>query len=93
MTTRNEPTVGNFMVTAANFAFGKAKVSHEAIANEALDLFTKAEEKMDSAIKQIDALVEQERKAIEEANTRIDAAAGSKDRLTRTLDRVRALTA
>lgn len=87
--TRNEPSLGN-LVTGL---FTKTKVSHEAIVNEALAAFTKAETQMDDAIKQIDADIETEKQAIKDAEKRIADAGGSKDRLTRVLDRVRAFTA
>lgn len=89
MTVRNEPSLGN-LVTGL---FTKTKVSHETIVNEALAAFTKAETQMDDAIKQIDADIETEKQAIKDAEKRIADAGGSKDRLTRVLDRVRAFTA
>lgn len=87
--TRNEPTLGN-LVTGL---FTKSKLSHESIVNDALDAFTKAEDKMNTAIELIDADIKLEEQAIKDAEQRITNAGKSKDRLTRVIDRVRAFTA
>lgn len=71
----------------------KKKKTHDEQVNEALGLFTAAEEKMVSVIKVIDADIEAEREEIKAATNRIEAAAKSKSRLERTLDRLKALTA
>lgn len=90
--TRNEPTVGNFVITASNFVFGKSKVSNDQLVNEALEAFTKAEDKMNSAISLIDQNVKEEQEAIKAAELRITEAGASKARLTRVIDRLKALT-
>lgn len=92
---RNEPSVGNnIFITAGKFVGIKSKfLDHTKLVDDALDAFTKAEQKMESAIDQIDELILIEKVAIEEANKRVEDAGSSKDKLTRVLDRVRALTA
>ena len=67
--------------------------NHEALVDDALDAFTKAEIKMESAIRTISDQINAEEIAIQEARERQQAAVGSKDKLSRVLDRVRALTA
>lgn len=89
MTTRNEPTLGN-LVTGL---FAKAKVSHEALVEDALSAFTKAETQMGDAINQIQLQIDEEEKAIEEAQKRVLAATGSIGKLDRVLKRVQAFTA
>jgi hypothetical protein len=81
------------MVTAANFAFGgKAKVTNDQLVNDALDAFTKAEEKMNNAITLIEENVKAEQEEIKAAEKRIADADASKARLTRVIDRLKALT-
>lgn len=88
--TRNEPTIGFGMVTGL---FTKAKVSHTQLVDDALAAFTKAETQMGEAIGLIEKDILAEQEAIQEAQRRITDAAQSKDRLSRVLDRVKALTA
>lgn len=92
MTTRIEPTTGNFVINATNFVFGKVKLSNEQLVDEALDAFTKAEDKMNNAITLIDQNVKEEQEAIKAAEQRISQADASKARLTRVIDRLKALT-
>lgn len=89
MTTRNEPTIGNLVTNL----FAKQKVSHEALVDSALAAFTKAETQMGDAINQIQLQIDDEQRAIEEAQKRVEAAGKSQDKLLRVLDRVRAFTA
>jgi antitoxin component HigA of HigAB toxin-antitoxin module len=89
MTTRNEPSIGN-LVTGL---FTKAKVSHTVLVEEALDAFTKAEQKMSAAIDTINIHIDADNREVQEINERIESSNKSKDRITRVLDRVKALTA
>lgn len=66
---------------------------HEELVAEALDAFTKAEEKMVGTIQLIDAQIADEEKAIKEAQDRVEAANGSKAKVNRVLDRLKAFTA
>jgi hypothetical protein len=93
MSTRNEPTVGNFLVNASNFVLGKKVTSHEALVEDALSAFTKAETQMGDAINQIQLQIDEEERAIEEAQKRVLAATGSIGKLDRVLKRVQAFTA
>lgn len=90
---RKEPSVGQFITNAARFAIGQSKTSHEDLVTDALDAFTKAELKMETAIRTISDQITAEEIAIQEARERQQAATSSKDKLSRVLDRVRALTA
>lgn len=90
---RKEPSVGQFITNAARFAIGQSKTSHEDLVTDALDAFSKAEIKMESAIRKISDQINDDEIAIQEARERQEAALGSKDKLSRVLDRVRALTA
>lgn len=93
MTTRIEPSV-SFLTKAGELVGFKVRgLSHTELVDDALDAFTKAEAKMTTAIKTIDSQISEEEKEIQEAQKRITAAAQSKDKLTRVLDRVKALTA
>lgn len=89
MTTRNEPTIGA-IVTGM---FTKAKVSHTQLVDDALAAFTAAEEKMSAAIDIINIHIDADNREIQQINERIESSNKSKDRLTRVLDRVKALTA
>lgn len=90
---RKEPSVGQFITNAARFAIGQSKTYHEDLVTDALDAFSKAEIKMESAIRKISDQINDDEIAIQEARERQEAALGSKDKLSRVLDRVRALTA
>lgn len=91
---KTEPTVGNFLVAAGKFVgVVKTSTDHEALVNDALDAFTKAEQKMEGAIAQIDAQIAEEQKEIADAQKRVDAAGASKDKLSRVIDRIKAFTA
>ena len=90
---RKEPSLGNqILVSAGNFFVGK-KPSHEALVESALEAFTKAETQMGDAINQIQLQIDDEQRAIAEAQQRVESASQSKDKLNRVLDRVRAFTA
>lgn len=92
MYTRNEPTVS--LLTQAGKLVG-IKVrgqTNDQLVNDALEAFTKAEEKMNSAITLIDQNVKAEEQAIKDAEQRINEAGESKARLTRVIDRLKALT-
>lgn len=94
MTVRNEPTLGNlFAIFGKSKQEFKPKLSHDEIVNDALAAFTKAETQMSDAIKLIDTDIEAEQQAIKDAEQRIAEAGGSKDKLTRVLQRVQAFTA
>lgn len=81
------------LLTQAGALVGIKVRTHTELVDDALDAFTKAEQKMESAITTINQQIADEQKAIAEAQSRVEAAAGSKDKLSRVLDRVRALTA
>lgn len=67
--------------------------NHEALVSEALDAFTKAEQKMEDSINLINDQIAEEAKIAREAEERMQSAKGSKDKLTRVLDRIKAFTA
>lgn len=90
---KTEPTVGNFLVAAGKFVGVVKTTDHEALVNDALDAFTKAEQKMEGAIAQIDAQIAEEQKAITEAQQRVTAAGNSKEKLSRVIERIKAFTA
>lgn len=90
---KTEPSVGSFLVNAAAFVTGKKTVDHQALVADALDAFTKAEQKMQGAIELIDNQIADEQAAIVEAQKRVEEAGNSKAKLSRVLDRVKALTA
>lgn len=73
--------------------FSAKKLSHNELVDDALDAFSKAEAKMESAIVQIQTNIDEEEKEIAIRQGKILAAGASKDRLARVLDRVKALTA
>ncbi len=87
---RQEPTIGNKITSF--FGGNKPTLNHSAIVEDALAAFNTAERGLADAIQVIEADVELERKAIQEAEQRIADAGGHKDRLTRVLDRVRKFT-
>lgn len=96
---RKEPIVSNNSWSLAPsglislFSSTPVKKSHDELVNDALGLFTEAEVKMNSVIREIDADIEAEREEIKAAEERISQAVGSKSRLERTLNRLKALTA
>lgn len=93
MTNRKEPTV--LIDTAAltiTSIFGKKKPDHTQLVSEALDMFTQAEEKMANAVKSIETSIADDKKEIETIGHRIDAQEASKSKLTRVMDRLKALT-
>lgn len=57
---RKEPSVGQFITNAARFAIGQSKTSHEDLVTDALDAFTEAELKMESAITTINQQIADE---------------------------------
>lgn len=79
-------------VKFGDFFSVKVKRDHNKLVNEALDVFQKAEDKMLNAIEQINDDIEDEKKAIKEAEQRIADSECSKGRLNRVLDRLKALT-
>jgi len=87
-----EQNVGNFIANAARFAIGSKK-GHADLVDDALQAFTAAEAKMEGAINQINEEISAEAKIAREAQERMESAKGSKDKLTRVLDRLKALTA
>lgn len=87
MTTRTEPSV-NGLVSL----FTSKKLTNDQLVNDALESFNKAEEKMNNAIAAIDANVKEEKEAIKAAEQRIEQAGSAKSRLTRVIDRLKALT-
>ena len=93
MTQRKEPTmILDTKVLSITTLFGPKKKSHSELVENALASFTKAEQEMTSAIKLIDADVEAEQQAIRDAEQRIEEAGNSRNRLSRVLDRLKALT-
>lgn len=80
-------------VTTLTSLFSAKKLTHVELVDNALDAFTKAEEQMNSAIDQIQAQIDDEEKEIAIRQGKILGANASKDRLSRVLDRVKALTA
>jgi len=88
---KQEPSLGNLIT----FFSGNSskRVDHDALVEEALDAFTKAEQKMSAAIDTINVHIDNDHLKIKDINQRIESSNKSKDRLTRVLDRVRALTA
>ena len=88
---KTEPTVGSSNVITSLFKRGKK--DHEKLVADALDMFTKAEDNLQNAVEQINDDIEDEQKEIRAAEKRIADAEGHRSRLTRTLDRIKALTA
>ncbi|MNC27516.1 hypothetical protein D3C75_756880 [compost metagenome] len=93
MTTRNEPSLGNLFNIFATKTEEKVVVDHEQLVNNALDAFTRAEQKMSAAIDTINVHIDADNNEISEIQNRIKSSNASKDKLTRVLDRVRAFTA
>lgn len=87
MTTRTEPALTGL----TSFFTGK-KMTNDQLVNDALESFNKAEEKMNNAIAAIDTNVKEEQEAIKAAEQRIEQAGYAKARLTRVIDRLKALT-
>lgn len=85
-----EPTVGNTSVITSLF---NRKKDHEKLVADALEMFTKAEENLNTAVTQINTDIADEKRAIAEAESRIEKAVGQRSRLDRTLERLKALTA
>lgn len=96
MTQRKEPTISltsiNGNTILAGLGFGPKKKTHGELVESALSAFTKAEQEMNEAIQLIDADVAAEQQAIRDAEQRIDEASNSRNRLSRVLDRLKALT-
>lgn len=88
MTTRTEPAL-----TGLTSLFSAKKLNHTQLVDSALEAFSKAETQMGDAINQIQLQIDDEQRAIQEAQKRVEEAGQSKDKLTRVLDRVRAFTA
>jgi hypothetical protein len=87
---RQEPTIG----TKITSFFGQNKtLDHNLLVENALEAFTKAEQGMTEAINLIDADIKLQEELIKETEKKISDAEGSKNRLTRTLDRLKAFTA
>lgn len=87
---KQEPSLGNLVTF---FTGNNKRVDHDTLVEDALDAFTKAEQKMSAAIDTINVHIDDDNLKIKEINQRIESSNKSKDRLTRVLDRVRALTA
>lgn len=87
MTTRTEPAINGIVSL-----FSTKKLTNDQLVNDALDSFNKAEEKMNNAIAAIDANVKEEQEVIKAAEQRIEQAGSAKARLTRIIDRLKALT-
>lgn len=71
----------------------KVTVDHNKLIDEALDAFTKAEQKMEGAIAQIDADIAEKEKEVAQIQQNITRAGESKGKLSRVLDRIKAFTA
>lgn len=67
--------------------------THTQLVDDALDAFTKAEQKIVSAIGTIQEQINTEQEVIKAAEKRADEAGVSKDKLSRVLDRLKSLTA
>lgn len=93
MTTRTEPSVSILTKAGELVGFKFRNVSHETLVEDALSAFTKAETQMGDAINQIQLQIDEEERAIEEAQKRVLAATGSIGKLDRVLKRVQAFTA
>jgi len=89
---KQEPSLGNLfgLFKPEKFIIDN---NHEDLVSDALDAFTKAEAKMDSAIIKIEASIVAQEAEVAKVQGQILAANESKDKLSRVLDRVRALTA
>lgn len=87
-----EPTV-SLLTKAGNLVGIKVRgMSPDQLVEDALASFQKAEDKMNNAIAQINDNVKVEQEAIKAAEQRIQQADASKARLTRVIDRLKALT-
>lgn len=90
MTKRNEPTLTALAGTVTSMF--KQKRSHVEVMNDALDMFTKAEVELNTAISLINEEVSEEARIAREAEERMKAAQESGNRLQRTLQRLKAIT-
>lgn len=86
---KTEPTVGSTTVIGSFF---KRKKDHNKLVSDALEMFTKAEQQVQTAVTQINEDIAEEKAEIAAAEKRISDAEGHRGRLTRTLDRIKALT-
>jgi len=86
---RKTPTLGSI---ASLFTGNANRVDHEKLVNDALNLFDEAQAKMNSASKAIDEQVKLDEEEIKTIEKRIADQHQSKDRLTRTIQRLKALT-
>lgn len=92
MNTRTEPSVSILSMAGQLVGIKVRGATNDQLVNEALDAFTKAEEKMNNAINLIEENVKAEQEEIKAAEKRIEQAGASKARLTRVIDRLKALT-
>ncbi len=83
---KQEPRIGNIL----GLSF-KVKRDHNQLVDDALDMFSKAEAKMESAIEQINSDIDSDRKEIADIENRIYASEQSMGKLTRVLGRLKAL--
>lgn len=91
-TIRKEPTV-SLLTKAGEFVGIKVRgLSPDDLVADALESFSAAEQKMNAAIEQLDQRVADEEKEIRLAEKRIETAENAKSRLTRVIDRLKALT-
>lgn len=73
--------------------FEKIELNHEALVANALDAFTQAENKMSAAIATIQTDIDKKESEVAKIQGQILGAEESKSKLSRVLERVRALTA
>lgn len=88
---KQEPTLGNLfgLISTTSTVINN---NHAELVEDALDAFTKAEKKMESAIEQINGQIAAHAQAAVEAQNRMNEAKDSGDKLRRVLARVKALT-
>lgn len=86
---RKTPTLGSI---ASLFTGNTNRVDHEKLVEDALNLFTEAELKLVDASKAIEGQIDKDNAEIREIEQRIADQVKAKSRLTRTLDRLKALT-
>jgi FtsZ-binding cell division protein ZapB len=87
MTTRTEPAM-----TSLTSLFSAKKASHTELLADALDTFTKAEQKVSTALETIQSQIDEQEAEIAKRQGEVLRANESKNKLSRVLDRIKALT-
>lgn len=90
---KKEPSLSIKSLGEVVFCFGKSpKFDPDALVNDALEAFTKAEQKMSEAVTIIDKQIESDEEEIKAIKQGIVSQVESKSRLLRVIERVKAIT-